>query len=93
MTSPVLIEVLGGLAAVCSMVSFTPQVVKIWRDKDATGVSWRMYFVSIVGFGLWTSYGVLIGRWPVAASNAVCLALCAAILALKWRYGRNESPA
>jgi MtN3 and saliva related transmembrane protein len=85
-----LVEVLGAAAAVCSMVSFTPQVVKIWRERDAGAVSWRMYGISILGFSLWTTYGVLIGRWPVIGCNAVCLGLCAAILALKWRFSRGE---
>lgn len=87
------VELLGAGAAVCSMISFTPQVLKIWRDKDASAVSWRMYAVSILGFGMWTTYGALIGRWPVVASNTICLALCATILGLKWRFKRGPGAA
>jgi hypothetical protein len=32
---------------------------------------------------------VLIGSWPVTASNLVCLGLSAAILALKWRFSKH----
>ncbi|HQT51941.1 MAG TPA: SemiSWEET transporter, partial [Phenylobacterium sp.] len=78
-------------AALCSMASFTPQIIKIWREKDATSVSLRMYVVTVTGFALWIAYGILIGSWPVAASNVVCLALSAAILALKWRFRENRS--
>lgn len=81
-------DIVGTLAALCSMASFTPQIAKIWREKDAASVSLRMYVVTVTGFMLWIAYGVLIGSWPVAASNAVCLALSGAILALKWRFGR-----
>ena len=83
-------DIVGTLAALCSMASFTPQIVKIWREKDAASVSLRMYVVTVTGFMLWIAYGVLIGSWPVAASNTVCLALSGAILALKWRFRENR---
>ena len=83
-------DIVGTLAALCSMASFTPQIIKIWREKDATSVSLRMYVVTVTGFALWIAYGILIDSWPVAASNVVCLALSAAILALKWRFRENE---
>ncbi|MBR7621243.1 SemiSWEET transporter [Phenylobacterium sp. 20VBR1] len=83
-------DIVGTLAALCSMASFTPQIVKIWRERDASSVSLRMYVVTVTGFMLWIAYGVLIGSWPVAASNTVCLALSGAILALKWRFGENR---
>ena len=82
-----LTDILGGGAATCSMVSFAPQLAKIWREKDASAVSKRMYLVSVLGFTLWTAYGLLIGRWPVVLCNTVCLAMCMAILGLAWRYG------
>jgi MtN3 and saliva related transmembrane protein len=47
-----------------------------------------MYLVTVCGFVLWTIYGVLIGSWPVATSNVVCLGMSGAVLALKWRFSR-----
>lgn len=85
--SPILINAIGVLAAVCSMTSFVPQVIKIWREKDASSVSLRMYVVTVAGFSLWAVYGLMQGAWPLVGSNLVCLALAAAILALKLRYG------
>lgn len=70
------------------MTSFIPQIVKIWQEHDASSVSLRMYLVTVTGFTLWIAYGVLIGSWPVTVSNVICLALSAAVLALKWRFSR-----
>jgi MtN3 and saliva related transmembrane protein len=84
-----LADIVGTGAALCSMVSFAPQIVKIWRERDASSVSLRMYLVTVTGFVLWTAYGVLIGSWPVTASNIVCLAMSGAVLALKWRFSRH----
>jgi len=76
----------GVAAALCSMTSFGPQIVKIWRERDASSVSLRMYIVTVTGFSLWVAYGLLIGSWPVAGSNIVCLILSGTILVLKWRF-------
>jgi MtN3 and saliva related transmembrane protein len=83
-----LASLIGAGAAICSMASFTPQIVKIWKEKDASSVSLRMYVVTVTGFALWTAYGFLRGGWPIVVSNAVCLALAATILVLKWRFSR-----
>jgi len=79
-------DVVGTGAALCSMTSFVPQIVKIWRERDAASVSLRMYAVTVTGFSLWIAYGVMIGSWPVVASNAVCLLLSATVLTMKWRF-------
>lgn len=82
-------NIVGTLAALCSMTSFVPQIVKIWRDRDASEISLRMYLITVSGFSLWIGYGVLTHSWPVAVSNAICLALSGAILVLKWRFSRR----
>lgn len=79
-------EAVGTGAALCSMASFTPQLVKIWRSRDASSVSLRMYAITVTGFSLWIVYGRLIDSWPVMVANSVCLAESAAILLLKWRF-------
>jgi len=86
---PLVANAVGVAAALCSMTSFGPQIVKIWRERDASSVSLRMYVVTVTGFSLWIAYGVLIGSWPVAGSNVVCLVMSGAILALKWRFSRR----
>jgi MtN3 and saliva related transmembrane protein len=92
MASLSITNLVGVAAALCSMASFTPQIVKIWRERDASSVSLRMYVVTVTGFVLWTVYGVLTDSWPVAVSNTVCLLLSAAILALKWRFSVKKAP-
>ena len=84
--NPLLVNGLGVAAALCSMASFVPQVVKIAREKDASSVSLRMYVVTVIGFALWAGYGVLLGSWPLVGSNLISLALSAAVLILKLRF-------
>lgn len=86
-------NIVGTAAALCSMTSFAPQIVKIWRERDASSVSLRMYVVTVTGFALWIVYGVLTKSWPVTGANTVCLAMSATILVLKWRFSRDVKPA
>ena len=83
-------NIVGTAAALCSMASFVPQILKIHRERDASSVSLRMYAVTVTGFSLWTAYGLMIGSWPVAASNIICLSLAAVILVQKARYSAGE---
>ncbi len=82
-----LINAFGVAGGCCSLTSFVPQIVKILREREAEGVSLRMYGVTVVGFCCWTTYGLLSGAWPVAASNSVCALLAAWIFALRLRFG------
>lgn len=87
-TAPVwLINTFGVAAGLCSMASFIPQIVKILRTRDASGVSLRMYGVTIVGFACWTVYGALSGSWPVTLANSICLVLVTVIFVLRLRFG------
>lgn len=88
MTASPLVNAVGVAAALCSMTSFAPQIIKIWKERDATSVSLRTYAVTVTGFALWIAYGVLLGSWPVAASNTVCLIMAAAVLAMKLKFSK-----
>jgi MtN3 and saliva related transmembrane protein len=85
-----LADMIGTGAALCSMTSFVPQIVRIWRERDATSVSLKMYAVTVTGFALWIGYGAMSKAWPLVIANTVCLILSACILALKWRFSRDE---
>lgn len=87
MPSEWLVNAFGVIAGLCSMASFIPQIVKILKERDVSGVSLRMYAVTTIGFASWTIYGALSRSWPVAASNAVCLALVIIIVILRLRFG------
>ncbi len=79
----------GTIAALLSITSFAPQILKIWKEKDASSVSLRTYVVTVTGFACWIAYGILIKAWPVIASNIACLLMSGGVLAMKWRFERK----
>jgi MtN3 and saliva related transmembrane protein len=76
-------NVLGGIAAVCSTISFVPQAWKIIKTRDTKDISTGMYVLTVGGFFLWTAYGISLKQWPLVASNAICFLLSAFILMMK----------
>ena len=91
MESQLLINVIGTGAALCTITSFVPQIIKIIRERDASSVSLRMYGLTVSAFSLWTIYGVMLGAWPLVAANSVSLMLAATALVCKWRF-RDGDP-
>lgn len=83
------VEHLGFAAAACTTASFVPQVMMVWRERGAPGVSTGMYLMFIVGVALWFSYGLALGSWPISIANGVTLALSSSVLYMKWYFARQ----
>jgi MtN3 and saliva related transmembrane protein len=77
----------GLLAAICTTVSFVPQVLKAWRTRSTADISVGMFVLLVVGITLWLLYGVLLGDPPLILANFVTLCLTGVILLLKLRFG------
>jgi MtN3 and saliva related transmembrane protein len=89
--SDLVANVVGTAAALCSITSFAPQMIKIWKERDASAVSLKTYSLTVTCFGLWTAYGVLTGAWPIIVANACALVMAAIVLGLKWRFSRDDA--
>ena len=82
-------NVVGSAAALCSITSFAPQMMKIWKTKDASSVSLKTYSLTVTCFVLWTVYGVMTQAWPITIANGCALLMAAGVLAMKWRFSRG----
>ena len=78
-----IVTIVGALAALCSTTSFAPQAWKIIKSRDTSGISSRMYMVTVVGFAIWLAYGIMKGEWPLIVTNGICLVLSGFILTMK----------
>ena len=86
-----LTESIGSVAAICTTISFVPQLLRVWRRKSADDISLTMFLLFSFGVALWLIYGLRVGSGPVIAANAVTLVLALAILILKLRYDGGAS--
>ncbi len=84
-------NIVGTAAALCSITSFAPQMIKIWKARDASSVSLKTYSLTVTCFVLWTTYGVLTTAWPIIVANACALVMAAGVLVMKWRFDGRKS--
>lgn len=87
MTHSALVPATGALAAVLTTLCWVPQALKIVRERETRAISLPGTLLSAIGFLLWLIYGLALADAPLIASSAVTLAITAAIVALKIRYG------
>jgi MtN3 and saliva related transmembrane protein len=76
---------IGLLAALCTTVSYVPQLKKCWDTGSAGDLSFKMFSVLAAGIALWVAYGVLQGDMVIVLANSVSLLLLMGILAFKFR--------
>ena len=91
MNSDLIANAFGTAAALCSITSFAPQMIKIWKERDASSVSLKTYSLTVTCFVLWVVYGVMTQAWPVTFANSAALVLAAGVLVMKWRF-RDGDP-
>lgn len=82
---------LGYIAAILTTSAFVPQVLMVWRQRGAPGISAGMYSIFILGVALWTCYGLALRDWPIIIANGVTLVLASAVLGMKWYFGRRAA--
>jgi len=87
--SDLIANVVGTAAALCSITSFAPQMIKIWKAKDASSVSLKTYSLTVTCFVLWVGYGVLTSAWPIIVANGCAFVMALGVLIMKWRFGRG----
>jgi|TARA_B100001093_G_scaffold228383_1_gene219008 MtN3 and saliva related transmembrane protein len=76
-------EVIGLTAAFLTTSAFIPQVYKIYKEKNADGISLTMYIILFIGVILWFVYGLLIGSLSIIIANGVTALLQLSIIIFK----------
>lgn len=81
------VTLIGSAAAICSTVSYLPQVIRTWRTRSTHDISLGMFAVMVLATALWLIYGIALDDGAIIASNVLCLVLSGTILFFKLRYG------
>lgn len=86
-----LMTAVGALAAICTSVSYFPQVRKTWTSGETGDLSLKMLLLLCAGLALWTVYGVMRGDYVIIAANACSVMLVGSVLYVKLRNGDPAS--
>ncbi len=79
--------VLATIAGTLCTIACLPQLVKIFKTKDAGSVSLMTFALSAAGSLLWFVYGIMIGEIPFVVANAIVLVITLSIVVMKIKYG------
>ena len=77
---------LGIMAGILTTVSFIPQVIKIYKTKDAKDLSIMTFCAFSCGVFLWVMYGIVVHEWPIILANGITLVLIFLIIMMKIKY-------
>ena len=80
-------ELLGLIGGALSSTSLVPQLWRLFRLKSAREISLPFSILLLAGMCCWLAYGIVFGLFPVILWNAISVALSAAILYAKLKYG------
>jgi MtN3 and saliva related transmembrane protein len=78
----------GLAAAVCTTVSYYPQLKKCWDTGSAGDLSLKMFSILAVGIVLWVAYGVLKSDYVIILANSISLCFLGGILYFKLREAK-----
>ncbi len=65
--------IIGSSAAVLTMFSFVPQIIKALKTKSVQDVSITTLFQLSIGVALWIIYGIHLKDFIIIAANLVTL--------------------
>jgi MtN3 and saliva related transmembrane protein len=86
-----LVTLIGLVAALCTTISYIPQLKKIWVTGETEDISLKMFLILAAGIALWVVYGVLQRDVVIILANSVSLAFLCAILFFKLRENVRKS--
>ena len=78
--------ILGIMAGTLTTISFIPQVIKIYKTKDAKDLSIMTFCIFSCGVFLWLVYGIARRDLAIILANGVTLILILLIIAMKIKY-------
>ena len=78
--------IIGAIAPCLTTFSFVPQVIKVIKTKDTSGISLLMYLMSCLGIFLWMVHGLMIKDSALFYANLVTFVLALIVLVYKIKY-------
>ncbi len=82
-------DVTGILASVFTSIALLPQLIKIFREKRAHGVSPLMLASLLIGLSLWVVYGCMKSDMIIIIANIFALLINVLVVVASYWYKRH----
>ena len=80
-----MLQMLAWLGTCFLVIHAVPQVIKTYREQDATGLSASMLVFWWLGVTCTLPYVIQVGNWPVVAAHTVNFMACSILLGVKYK--------
>jgi len=87
------VELIGLLAGFLVSLGLVPQILRVWRLKDANEISLLFNLLYLAGGMLWLYYGLALNLLAVVFWNGVNDLLLVLLLVMKLKFGMAKKPA
>jgi MtN3 and saliva related transmembrane protein len=84
--------IIGLTAAMLTMFSFIPQIIKVVTTKSAKDVSLITLLQLSLGVSLWIIYGIHLKDFIIIIANGITLVTLVILISLHFIYGRKPQP-
>ncbi len=84
-------EIIASLAAFFTMIGYIPQAIKTIKTKDTKGISFWMYFFTLIGVIFWLIYAFMISSIPMIFKNVSVIIFGGIVFAIKVKNMINSS--
>jgi len=82
--------IIGLSAAVLTMFSFIPQIIKVLKNKCAKDVSLITLFQLSLGVSLWIAYGIHLKDSIIIIANSITLVTLVTLIYFYFSFGRRK---
>jgi MtN3 and saliva related transmembrane protein len=83
-------EIIGLVAGFLVAMGLVPQILRVWRLRDAQEISLLFTLLTLGGTLLWLAYGISLGLTSVILWNGTNTVLLVLLLAVKVKFGMND---
>ena len=79
-------EIVGYIAGVLSILTYVPQIIKLYKIKKTEGLSILTVVMICISVLLWLCYGIVLNNVPMIVTNALICLMTLSILVMIYMY-------
>lgn len=88
--SPLVINIVGYLAAICMIFGYLPQAIYTIRTRDTDGIAMPTFLLLAAGSIFFVIQGFMLGNWPLIITNTITTVSSAIVFFIKIANDRKK---
>lgn len=90
MSSALIINIVGYLAALCMVCGYLPQAIYTIRTRDTDGIAMPTFLLLAFGSIFFVIQGLMLGNWPLIITNTITTISSAIVFFIKIANDRKK---